>query len=356
MKESTFSIKKSKAILWAFLVWTLWMVFYAVVMNWQIPEINFLISLFSSANYNYIFAVLSIFIWTICRKLPFDKIPISLLIAIHFLLAIVFSLTWLAIVYGLWVWWQGKEVLELMEVRSYFGWQVLFGMMTYFFVVGIFYTIIYYRTYKQKQLDEAELKILTRDAELKALKLQMNPHFLFNSLNAINALVTSDPALARKMMSRLSELLRCSLQSKDKLLIPLREELNIVHKYLDIEQVRFQDRMVYHEEIDPALLPRSFPAMLLQPLVENAVRHGIANNRDGGTIELRIKEQHERLVLTVENSSASPLVKKTSANGTGLPNIRRRLDILYGQNYSWTIDDSDPLRYRVTIELPIEAE
>ena len=143
-------------------------------------------------------------------------------------------------------------MFERMDVRGVIGWQFLFGMVQCFFVAGIFYTITYYRNLKQKEMEQAELKILTRDAELKALKLQINPHFLFNSLNSINALVTKDGTLARKMISQLSELLRMSLESDDKLLIPLKEELDLLHTYLSIEQVRFGDKMTIKEEIDPA--------------------------------------------------------------------------------------------------------
>jgi LytS/YehU family sensor histidine kinase len=230
-------------------------------------------------------------------------------------------------------------------------------MVQYFLVAGIFYTTIYYRNLKQKEIEQAELKILTRDAELKALKLQMNPHFLFNSLNSINALVTKDPASARKMIAQLSDLLRMSLETHDKLFIPLKEELDLVHTYLAIEQMRFGDKMIVQEDIDPGLMTKSFPAMLLQPLLENAVKHGIASTRAGGTISLIIKQENRQIVGTVVNETAGVALPKISAsenNGISINNIRQRLDRMYGDNYNWQIDRSETNKFKIEFKLPLQ--
>lgn len=199
---------KSKMKWWAFSLWTCWVLFYAVVMYFQVGEMPFIFALISSANFNYIFALLSIVVWHICKKIPYDAIHPIFFILIHFALSAILSAIWLFMAYGFWYLGEGNIIFERINIRSIIGWQFLFGMVQYFFVAGIYYTIIYYRNFKEKQIEEAELKILTRDAELKALKLQMNPHFLFNTLNSINALVTQNPELARKMISQLSELLR----------------------------------------------------------------------------------------------------------------------------------------------------
>ena len=247
-------------------------------------------------------------------------------------------------------------MFERMDIRGVIGWQFLFGMMQYFFVAGIFYTIIYHRNLKQKEMEGAELKILTRDAELKALKLQMNPHFLFNSLNSINALVTKDPASARKMIAQLSDLLRMSLETHDKLLIPLKEELDLVHTYLAIEQMRFGDKMTFTADIDPELLTKPFPAMLLQPLLENAVKHGIANTRTGGTISLSIRLIDNQIIGNVVNETGGEMPLKpaiTESNGISLNNIRQRLDRMFGDNYSWQIDQSEANKFKVEFKLPL---
>jgi len=317
----------------------------------------FWVALIASANYNYLFALLSIFIWKLCKRLPFDRTNKVQFIFYHFLLAIFFSVLWLFLSYGFWYLAEGDRIFEQVNIREIIGWQFLFGMIQYFLIAGIFYTIIYYRNLKMKELEEAELKILTRDAELKALKLQMNPHFLFNSLNSINALVTKDPALARKMISQLSELLRMSLESHDKLLIPLKEELDLVHTYLSIEQMRFGDKMIFKEDVETGLLTKPFPAMLLQPLLENAVKHGIANTRTGGTISLSIMKQSAKLVVvTVVNETNDDKLQNVSTpngNGISLKNIRQRLDRMYGNDYNWQIDNFEQNKFKVEFKFPL---
>ena len=321
----------------------------------QIPKIPPIAALISSANYNYIYAALSILIWIICKKVLFEEVNKILFISFHFILAILFSALWLFIVYGLWYLAQGEIIFKIVRIREIIGWQYSFGVLTYILIAGIFYTVIYYRNYKQKQIEEAELKILTRDAELKALKLQMNPHFLFNSLNSINALITRNPGLARKMISKLSELLRMSLESHEKLMIPLKEELDLVHTYLAIEQIRFKDKMVFKEKVDPDLLTKPFPAMLLQPLIENAVKHGIANSRTGGTIELSIKKVNKQIVCSVTNCLADRinLASSNNQNGMSFNNIQQRLDRMYGDNYHWEIDRAQANVFKVIFRIPI---
>ena len=338
------------------LLCTIWVLFYALVMYLQVEAIPFWVALIASANYNYLFGFVSIFIWLLCKKIPFDQTNKILFFSFHFLSAIFFSALWLFISYGFWYLSEGERIFEQVDVKEIIGWQFLFGMIQYFFVAGIFYTIIYHRNLKQKEMEQAELKILTRDAELKALKLQMNPHFLFNSLNSINALVTKDAALARKMIAQLSELLRMSLESHDKLLIPLKEELDLVHTYLAIEQMRFGEKMIVREDVEPGLLTKSFPAMLLQPLLENAVKHGIANTRSGGTISLSIRQDDQRIVGTVINETSDENIQsKTTKNGNGISinNIRQRLDRMYGNNYRWQVDMSDKNKFKIEFEIPL---
>jgi hypothetical protein len=352
MKSTT----KSKAILWAILLCTVWVLFYALVMYFQIENIPWFAALIASANNNYLFGLVSILIWLLCKRIPFDQINKILFFSFHFLSAMFCSALWLFISYGFWYLAEGERIFEQVDVRQIIGWQFLFGMIQYFFVAGIFYTIIYHRNLKQQEMEQAELKILTRDAELKALKLQMNPHFLFNSLNSINALVTKNPALARKMISQLSDLLRMSLETHDKLLIPLKEELDLVHTYLAIEQMRFGDKMTFTADIDPELLTKPFPAMLLQPLLENAVKHGIASTRTGGIISLTIRLINNQIVGAVinETDGGTPQQSATPANnGISLNNIRQRLDRMYGNNYGWQIDHSEANKFKVEFRLPL---
>lgn len=337
---------------WAFFLWTCWVFFYAIVMYFQVTEIPFVIALISSATFNYIFGLLSIFVWLICRKIPYGQIHPVVFFLSHFTLSGLFTAFWLVLAYGLWYLNVGDVMLEQVDIRGIIGWQFIFGMMQYFLVVGIFYTIFYYQNFKRKEINEAELKILARDAELKALKLQMNPHFLFNTLNSINALITQNPGLARKMISQLSELLRASLESHDKLMISLKEELDLVHLYIAIERIRFGEKMQFEERIDPELLTAPFPAMLLQPLLENAVKHGIANSRRGGRIELSIQKSNDYLLGTVSNEIDDRINRETS-NGISLKNIQQRLDRMYGDKYTWSTSPNDSSYFTVSFKFPI---
>lgn len=362
MKQSFIGGSRLKVFLYGFFIWTVWILFYAVFFKIQIG-LSWPISFATSAGSYYPYALLSILIWVVCRRVPFARFPLPILISIHFVLSILFSALWLFVSYGLWYLQEGSKIFSYFEsygegtvgAKQVFGWQFLFGMITYLLVAGIFYTIIYYNQFREKQLQEAELKILTRDAELKALKMQIHPHFLFNSMNSINALVTRNPKQARGMIAKLSELLRVSLESRDRMFVSLKEELDVARLYLEIEKMRFQDRMEVHEEIDPGLLGVSFPAMVLQPLLENAVIHGIADHRGKGEIRLMFLRQDDFICCRVTNTVGKRISKgrkESQGNGTGLSNIRQRLDLLYGESYSFDIERSDPGRFEVRLLLP----
>ena len=344
-----------RRIVWrSFWVWTGWVIFYAAVMDWQLSQINFAIALFSSASGNYSFALISAGVWYICRHLPADRFPLILFAMLHFVMGNAVSAFWLFINYGGLYLLLGKEGFAYIPLRSFIGWQYLFGIIQYFLVTGIFYTVIYYRNYKEKQLAEAELKLLNRDTQLRALKLQMNPHFLFNTLNSISALVTEDPRLARKMISRLSELLRMSLEHHEEQMVPLETELAFVRTYVSIEQIRFGSRMQFAEKIGDDISPvQPIPAMILQPLVENAIKHGIANSIEGGTITLHLSKRDHTLECEIINPlPASWDQQVVVSTGTGLENIRQRLKLLYGENYSFETELVDQKQFIVRMAIP----
>jgi LytS/YehU family sensor histidine kinase len=217
--------------------------------------------------------------------------------------------------------------------------------------------MIYYQNFREKELAETNLKLLSRDAELKALKLQLNPHFLFNSLNSVNALITENAALARKMIAKLAEFFRMTLDIDDQQFISLQDELWYAEAYREIEEIRFGDKMQYEEELDATLLTKRVPSMLLQPLLENAIKHGIANRLDGGLIRLVIKAVDQKIRIEVTNPinrDSRIVVEKLLTNGTGLSNLKKRLDQLYNENYKLAIDLSQPDLFRISLQIPIE--
>jgi LytS/YehU family sensor histidine kinase len=194
--------------------------------------------------------------------------------------------------------------------------------------------------------------VLARDAELRALRAQINPHFLFNSLNSISALTSIDGARAREMCLLLADFLRLTLGMGEKTVIPFSEELDLLDKFMAIEKVRFGARLRMEEKIDDQAKRCIIPALLLQPLLENAVSHGIASMEDGGMIRLEASVRDGRLAILVENDrdEEAPVRKR---NGVGLKNVRSRLEARYGKEAAFRAD-ADEDKFRVTMSLPAE--
>ncbi|MES1260843.1 MAG: histidine kinase, partial [Acidobacteriota bacterium] len=172
-------------------------------------------------------------------------------------------------------------------------------------------------------------EILAREAQLKALKAQVNPHFLFNSLNSISALTTIDPAEARQMCIRLADFLRTSLRLGERSHISFSEEMALTRMYLDVEQVRFGHKLRLTQNVDPACNSCDVPALIIQPLVENAVKHGIAMMAEGGEIVLTGQRGPQELLFTITNPF-DPEAPSAGRNGLGLRNVRERLESRYG--------------------------
>jgi two-component system LytT family sensor kinase len=210
----------------------------------------------------------------------------------------------------------------------------------------------------QIKLEEQERLLLS--ARMEALQNQINPHFLFNTLNSVSSLVRFDPDTARELIIKLATILRRLLNSSDAF-IPLREELEFIDNYLDIEVVRFgTDKLQIVKELDPASLDAMVPSMLLQPLIENSIKHGLASKIEGGCIFLRSRLTDSRLIIEVEDNgvgmgSANLLERPTGLGGTGigLANVAERLKVLYGDTARMTIDSHEGTGTLVRLRLPV---
>jgi sensor histidine kinase YesM len=244
---------------------------------------------------------------------------------------------------------------------SFFGERVflmnlLLLLVFYLMFSGIGFSLRLFKELREKEVAEEKLKTLAAKTQLQALKSQIRPHFLFNTLNSISALVKNDPDLSRKMIAHLSELLRISLENHDKLLVPLKKELDFVHLYLNIERVRFREKMRIDESIDPDVLDVNVPTMFLQPLVENAVKHGIAKSRSRGRIRLLLERNGDRLTGQIINTVGKgnrPRTQLVKGNGTGLSNIRQRLDLLFKDEYSFQAGYTEKGVFEVRFSFPI---
>lgn len=197
---------------------------------------------------------------------------------------------------------------------------------------------------------------LVQSARLQALQSQLQPHFLFNTLNSISALIVDGRLdAATSMISRLSDFLRISLQTSDTPQIPVASELVFVRHYLDIQKIRFGDRLTFRLDVEPAALPALVPTLLLQPLVENAVQHGILPHREGGSVGITIRTDARTLKLRVEDDGAGFKDSPMPPFGVGLSNTARRLDELYGGHASLSIGRGAISGVVVSIELPLVA-
>lgn len=228
------------------------------------------------------------------------------------------------------------------------------GLFLYGLAIARCYVILSLEATREAEARVLESNILARDAELKALKAQINPHFLFNSLNSISALTSIDPSRARDMCVLLGEFLRMTLGLGEKAVVRLSEELDLLQKYLTIEKIRFGERLKTMEAIQEESKTCLLPPLLLQPLVENAIRHGIASLPEGGEVRLTAERQSGQLKILVENSW-DPDAPPRRSSGLGLRNVQQRLEARYGNEASVHVNAEGDL-FRVGLSIPVESE
>lgn len=200
--------------------------------------------------------------------------------------------------------------------------------------------------FNRSELDRVQLTASVKEAELRALKSQVNPHFIFNSLNSLRALIDEDPARARQSVTQLANLLRYSLQSGQLETVPFEEELRVVNDYLALEQVRHEERLRVRLDVAPETLSLPIPPMLLQTLVENAVKYGIATQPEGGEVRIFARRDGGALRLEVTNPGSLPgsarSARVNGSTGVGLKNASDRLRLLFGEHATLTLRSASP--------------
>lgn len=238
-------------------------------------------------------------------------------------------------------------------LRLVFVSRLYLDLLTYGAVLGAVYAFEYHDRFQERRLRASRLEAQLAHARLDALRMQLNPHFLFNALNTVAAQVRAGRAgVATSMLSGLGELLRYVLDSEPAAVVPLRQERAFLERYLQIERARFADRLQVEIDLPEALEGACVPSLLLQPLAENAVRHGIAPREGPGRIEITARRSGERLVLTVRDDGVGPGGASSGANGVGLANTRARLTELYGPRHRFTIGPREGGGTEVVVEIP----
>lgn len=235
-----------------------------------------------------------------------------------------------------------------------FPYRIGTGVFSYGLIVLTYYLFLSLHRLSEKNVKEARLESLVRETELKMLRSQINPHFLFNSLNSVSSLTVTDPDKARDMVIKLSEFMRYALSKKDEKPVSLRSELENLRLYLEIEKVRFGNKLTMEEEISENCLEAMMPVMLLQPLYENAIKHGVYESTERVRIKTKVSCRKEYLEIIISNNYdlAPTPVKGT---GTGLLNVSRRLDLFYGNRASMQTTKENGI-FTVTLFLPFEGE
>lgn len=293
-------------------------------------------------------AVMGVVVWRITARVPWNgRAPAFYVVHLSSMAiySAIYSTTWTwpDIVSG-----HPGAALTALRHSSFLVWNLLMGSWLYVIVAGISYGVRARRESQSHERAAADAQLLAREAQLAALRAQINPHFLFNALHSVGALVTIDPARADQAIECLGDLLRYALGSDNE--VPFAAEWRFTEDYLAFERLRLGDRLRVDSHVDADALAILVPPLLLQPLVENAVRHGIADRPEGGAVRLRATVAHGRLILSVsDDGSGSPI--EGSSHGLGLVSASRRLSAMYG-NAASLRTASDASGFSVHIELP----
>jgi len=291
-----------------------------------------------NSTYWYLWALFTPAIIWLSQHFRFERQGLWRAMAVHIPSVVLFSLTHILTMSGV-QWWfaraQGRPFSWWPEAQKSallnFDWE----MMTYWTIVGLSHAVLYYRESKDRALRTAQLETRLVEAQLKTLQQQLHPHFLFNTLHAISALMHRDVEAADRTLMRLSDLLRLTLESIGQQEIPLQAELDFLSKYLQIEQTRFADRLVVRFDIQPETLDTLVPNLILQPLVENAIKHGVAKKTGPGHIDISARREGDKLRMEVRDDGVGLSEDALTAlqKGIGVSTTRARLQHLFGADY-----------------------
>ena len=253
------------------------------------------ISIVDAVTFNLLIAALGLSFWYSSVYLSIEHNQMTKVILSHFGGGLLISIVWLALGYF--------AVISIVSDTEMFGdffiktikSRFIIGILYYFLLTAFYYIVIYYSGFQERALKETELKNLVTESELRSLKFQINPHFIFNSLNSMSALTEIDPKKAKQMIIKLADFLRYTLANNDRQKNSLNEELKNIKLYLDIEKIRFEEKFIYVEELHEECGKTEIPSMILQPLFENAIKHAVYETLDTVTIKLTCNKQDDFL-------------------------------------------------------------
>ncbi|HEX4645706.1 MAG TPA: histidine kinase, partial [Verrucomicrobiae bacterium] len=302
----------------------------------------------------YVFAALSIPVIHLARRFRFDPGGRSRSLVVHAIGSVVFSLAYMVLRAWIGEWQSSAGFADAFKPLLVKTWH--FNLLIYWVIVAVTHAFDYYCKYQEREWRASELEKRLAQAKLQALQMQLNPHFLFNTLHSISSLMHKDVEAADRMITRLGDLLRAALAGSDRQEVTLRQELEFLERYLEIEQTRFGDRLAVKLDVAPETLDARVPNLILQPLVENAIRHGIEPHARPGRIELSARRKAGELALNVCDNGGGLRNGGQTREGVGLSNTKARLRGLYGEAYQFELCDGADGGLRVQLTIPFRTE
>ncbi len=329
-------------------VWSVIIALHTVVLHlfFRLP---LSVSVTDALIYNVLFAFIELSLWYLVQYA--SNIKSRSILVLNYLTGGILLLS-------IWYFSAGflaSKIIRLPQYTAFAQHAALFRILTgvfYFIIVSLMYYVIKYKSNWQKKIEtEKKLQENIRQIELNALKAQINPHFLFNALNSISYLTVANPEQAREMIIKMSDFLRYSLRNKGAVLTTLDEELNNVKRYIDIEKIRFREKLHFETRCPDTLLSCQVPVLILQPLFENAIKHGVYNSSQQVTIRLSCRlSDNNNLIVSIENNF-DPDAQPVKGEGIGLQNIADRLYFIYKKNRLIQVNKTENT-FTVTLTIP----
>src|SRR5215831_3380277 len=363
----TFTINWRRAAL-LFSGWTLVsiifaLISYAAAIGENNKEFGFVSALRLNLVQFYLWAILSPLLFRFSRRFPIELRPINVPnLLLHFPVLISFAgihqVIHLAILWSITPRLKRQFPALVDFYRAYFWFGFYIDLIIASLIVIAVHALLYYQNFRASELAQSSLKTQLADAQLRALKMQLHPHFLFNTLHSISSLVLEDPPKANSMIARLGDFLRLTVDNSEQQLVTLKEESEFLRCYLDIEQVRFGDRLTVTFELEPQTLSAQLPHLILQPVVENAIQHAIAPRAARGQINIEAKRLDNLLRISVSDNGPgiSSNANLPGKKCVGLTNVRTRLQRTYGPDFRFELRNTGDGGLTVVMEIPFHPD
>ena len=349
------------ALIWG--IWTIVALFFSTqvyLMNYaENRPIHYAQVFLIQASAVYPWALATPLVLWLSRRFRFERSTWMRTLALHFLFGIVLCSSLIAFHFILYMVGMGRgSSITAFRVFNYTYYNLDRWLLIYGLILVLSHAFNYYHSYRKGELKASKLHTQLVQAQLEALKMQVQPHFLFNTLHSISALLSKDTDGARKMITRLGDFLRLTLENSGSMEVTLQQEIEFLHGYLEIERIRFQDRLTTDIQVDPEVLDVRVPNLILQPIVENAMRHAVGNSTSG-RVEITAVPRNGVVRIEVKDNGPGIQVERLEAprgRGLGLANTRARLAGLYGDEAKFELTNDPSGGLVVALEIPRGAE